>query len=281
MESKESMPELPEVETVRRGLQQSVRGLVIDSVTLRRPNIRIPIPPDLPKRVAGATIIDIERRAKYLWLLLGNGEVLIIHLGMSGRVLVLPAKPNRYDPHDHVVFRLSNGNYMIYQDPRRFGVVTVAPRAGLAGHALFAGLGPEPLISEAFDYQYLYESLSRRKGAVKPAIMDQKLVVGVGNIYASEALFLSRINPEHAANKLAKDQCKSLVKSIVEVLESAILSGGSTLRNYVDSRGEAGYFQHHFCVYDREGEGCEACGKPIIRILQAGRASFYCSSCQK
>ena len=275
------MPELPEVETVRRSLELCVLGAVIESVTLRRADIRNVIPADLPKRVAGATIERIERRAKYLRLWLSNGEVLVVHLGMTGRVLVLPAKPNRYDAHDHVVFRLKDGKYMIYQDPRRFGVVTVLRRDAVDSDAMFTVLGPEPLDKKAFNASYLYDSLQRRSGAVKPALMDQKLVVGVGNIYASEALFLSNITPERTSNRITKTQAESLVKSICMVLESAIKSGGSTLRNYVDSRGEAGYFQHHFRVYGREGSDCEACGKPIKRIVQAGRASFYCKTCQK
>lgn len=274
------MPELPEVETVCRGLRASMVGRRVEKVQVRRAAIRVPVPSDLAQRITGARVETVERRAKYILIAMNNGYCLLVHLGMSGRIMVFSPAPQELHKHDHVLFHLDDGQAVIFNDPRRFGLVTGAPCEEVATHPLLAVLGPEPL-SEAFDAEYLYQRLQKRKQAIKPALMNQKLVVGVGNIYASEALFRSGIHPERPANKISKEKYGQLVTAIREVLEAAIASGGSTLRNYVNSGGQSGYFQHHFDVYDRESKPCLKCGELIARITQAGRSTFYCSKCQK
>lgn len=274
------MPELPEVETVCRGLRQSVIGRRVEQVELRRRHIRVPIPDDLPERLEGAAIQRVERRAKYVLIYMDNDYVMIVHLGMSGRLMVLSVIPDEYAKHDHAAFILSDGQVMLFNDPRRFGVITGCDARDLPHHPMLVGLGPEPL-SVDFDGEYLYNLCASRKQPIKPLLMDQKWVVGVGNIYASEALFTSKILPERPANSISRKQANLLAESIKTTLLSAIDSGGSTLRDYVDSRGEAGYFQHRFFVYDKEGEGCAVCSRPIKRIVQAGRATYFCAKCQK
>lgn len=274
------MPELPEVETVCRGLRQSVIGREIEQVELRRRHIRVPIPEDLPERLQGATIQKVERRAKYVLIYMDNNYVMIIHLGMSGRLMVLSGLPEEFAKHDHVAFMLSDGQVILFNDPRRFGVITGCDAGDLAQHPMLAALGPEPLCDD-FDAAYLYGLCKTRKQPIKPFLMDQKWVVGVGNIYASESLFTSNIHPERPANKITLKEATALVASIKATLLSAIESGGSTLRNYVDSRGESGYFQHRFFVYDKEVEECAVCSTPIKRIVQAGRATYFCQKCQK
>lgn len=274
------MPELPEVETVCRGLRQSVLGRSIEQVELRRSHIRVPIPEDLAERLEGFTILRVERCAKYVLIHMDSGYVMIVHLGMSGRLMVLSTLPETFAKHDHAAFILSDGQVILFNDPRRFGVITGCDAQDLPTHPMLAGLGPEPL-SDDFDGAYLYGLCSTRKQPIKPLLMDQKWVVGVGNIYASESLFSSHILPERPANKITKKEANLLVESIKATLMSAIDSGGSTLRDYVDSRGEAGYFQHRFFVYDKEGEPCAVCARPISRIVQAGRATYFCRKCQK
>lgn len=273
------MPELPEVETVCRGLRQHITGLHIDEALVRRPAIRIPVPQDLPRRVQGARIESVERRAKYILLHLDNGYTILAHLGMSGRMMV-HSTSMPLEKHDHIVFSLNDGKTVVFHDPRRFGLVTGEDTAAMAAHPLLAGLGAEPLGAE-FDGGYLHVRLQRRKQQVKTAIMDQKLVVGVGNIYASEALHRCGIHPERAANGITRKQVDALVVAIRQVLEEAIASGGSTLRDYVNSAGASGYFQHRFAVYGREGKPCRHCATPVQRLTQAGRSTFFCSSCQK
>lgn len=274
------MPELPEVETVCRGLRASMVGRRIEEVQLRRASIRVPVPSDLPKRITGARVKNVERRAKYILITMDNDYCLLVHLGMSGRMMVFSPAPQELHKHDHVLFHLEDGQAVIFNDPRRFGLVTGAPCPDIPAHPFLAGLGLEPL-SEAFDAEYLFGKLQKRKQAIKPALMDQKLVVGVGNIYASEALFKSGIHPERPANEIDKEKCRQLVMAIRSVLDAAIASGGSTLRNYVNSGGQSGYFQHHFDVYGREGRPCSKCGRPIAKIVQVGRSTFYCKNCQK
>lgn len=274
------MPELPEVETVCRGLQANIVGRYIDEVVVRRSKIRIPVPDDLPERVQGARIEQVERRAKYILIHLGNGYTMIAHLGMSGRMMVFSRLPKTHEKHDHIYLLLNDGQAAVFNDPRRFGLLTGCLTEELSGHPLLASLGPEPLGGD-FTADYLYSQLRRRKQAVKPALMDQKLVVGVGNIYVAEALYRTGINPERAANKITKTQANLLVSAIHAVLAEAIASGGSTLRDYVDSAGASGYFQHQFDVYDREGKPCRNCAVPITRMTQAGRSTFWCNSCQK
>lgn len=274
------MPELPEVETVRRGLEASILGRHIDEVVLRRDAIRIPIPADFAERVQGGCVQSVERRAKYLLIHLDNGYSILAHLGMSGRMMVFSRLPEKVEKHDHVYFLLSDGQAVVFNDPRRFGLVTGGEGATIHQHALLGAMGPEPL-GEDFTPDYLYGQLQRRKQAVKPVLMDQKLVVGVGNIYAAEALFRCGINPERPANRINKKQASALVTAIRAVLEEAIASGGSTLRDYVNSAGASGYFQHRFDVYDREGKPCRLCTTPITRMTQAGRSTFWCEKCQK
>lgn len=266
------MPELPEVETVRTELEMNITGKVIDEIDVRRKNIRIPIPS--LESLEGKKVKTIERRAKYIIVNFSNfKDALVIHLGMSGKIL-LGNHPRK--KHDHVVFLFTDGTEMVFNDARRFGLITLKSLAA----KLFEHLGPEPF-SDDFSTQYLANKLKSRKTPIKVALLDQTLVVGVGNIYASEALFRSKINPKLMANKLKKPQATKLVKDIRKVLEEAIESGGSTLRDYVRSSGDTGYFQHKFLVYGKAGKPCPVCKAPIKKITQAGRSTFYCQNCQK
>lgn len=270
------MPELPEVETVVRGLAGSITGRRITKVELKRKDLRFPFSKDFAQQVTGAQIEQITRRAKYLLFRLDNGRTLLAHLGMSGSFSV--SVPRAAKTHDHVIFTLDDKRVLIYNDPRRFGIMDIVKTSELAKHELLYHLGPEPF-SEGFNASYLKQALQSRTGAIKPVLMDQKLVVGVGNIYASEALFLAKIDPQKSAPKVAP-KAALLVKSIRKVLKDAIESGGSSLRDFVHISGDSGYFQHKFNVYDREGEPCFACKTPIQSIRQAGRATFYCPKCQ-
>lgn len=273
------MPELPEVETVARGLRAAMVGRHIDEVIIRRDKIRIPIPPDFADQVQGARVESVERRAKYLLLTLDNGYCILGHLGMSGRMMVF-SRPLEPQKHDHVYLMLNDGQMVVFNDPRRFGLMTGGAASEMPQHPLLQHMGPEPLGGD-FTAEYLYSQLQKRKQSIKPVLMDQKLVVGVGNIYAAEALYRTGINPERPANKLNRKQVAVLLAAVKAVLEEAIASGGSTLRDYVDSAGASGYFQHRFDVYDREGEPCRVCSTPITRLTQVGRSTFYCGKCQK
>lgn len=273
------MPELPEVETVVRGLAASITGSEIASVLLRRKDLRTPFPKDFARIVEGSSITQIIRRAKYLIFTLDNGHSILAHLGMSGRFSVLEKMPKKYETHDHVVFTLADKRVLIYNDPRRFGVMTLTKTKDIAHHALLENLGCEPF-SDAFTAATLKAQLLKRKGPIKPVLMDQKLVVGVGNIYASEALFLASIDPRKPASAMAS-KASLIIKSIRKVLADAIESGGSSLRDFVHISGEAGYFQHRFNVYERNGEPCFKCKTPIAAIRQAGRSTFYCPKCQR
>ncbi len=273
------MPELPEVETTRRSLLPHVRNELIQSVELRRGDLRFPFPPDFALRLTGATILTIRRRAKYLLFEMDTGDIMLAHLGMSGSFTIMPTKGYKPRLHDHVLLHLGNGNTVIYHDPRRFGMMDVMRRAQEKSHKLLKDMGPEPLL-KAFSVDYLKKALSARNAPIKPVLMDQKIVVGVGNIYASESLFLAGIHPTTPACDVA-GQSAIMISSIQKTLRDAIASGGSTLRNYVGADGASGYFQHHFNVYNREGLPCVACGESISHIVQAGRATYFCSQCQK
>jgi len=273
------MPELPEVETVRSGLEMALKGATIRKVTLRRKDLRIPFPKDLAQRLEGQKIPAIRRRAKYLLFDLASSDVLIAHLGMSGRFSIEGKTPKIFTAHDHVIFTLNDGRALIYNDARRFGLMTIAHKEELASHSLFAALGPEPF-DKAFSPAYLQGALQERKTAVKVALMDQALVVGVGNIYASEALFLAGISPHIPAKKTAH-QAKAIIAAIRKVLGDAIASGGSSLRDFIHVSGETGYFQHHFNVYGRKGDPCVTCGEHIRSTRLSGRSTFFCPSCQK
>lgn len=271
------MPELPEVETTRRGIADIVTGARIEDVVIRNRSLRWPVPEALPELLRGQRVQKLERRAKYLLFTFEHGT-LIVHLGMSGSLrVVTAARP--VEKHDHIDLLLEDGRILRYKDPRRFGCMLWQPAAA-GPHKLLAELGPEPL-SDAFDAGYLSEQLSRRGSAVKLAIMDQHVVVGVGNIYASEALFRSAIHPERAANSLKKREIVALVVAIKATLADAIAAGGTTLRDYVDSTGNPGYFLLQTYAYGRTDEACRQCGTPISEIRQGQRATFFCRQCQK
>lgn len=272
------MPELPEVETVRRGLEPALTGQTIRSVELRRKDLRIPFPVDMRTRLEGAAILTVRRRSKYLLVETGK-DTLIIHLGMSGRIL-LEKHGYLAKKHDHVLLGFSDGTLLVFNDARRFGLMTLCPTAELDNHKLFAELGPEPL-SDDFSAEYLHSALKARNSPIKTALMDAKLVVGVGNIYASESLFRSFIHPARKTSSLTKKEASLLVPTIREVLQEAIDSGGSTLRDYVRSDGDLGYFQHKFRVYGRENKPCLTCATPIERLQQQGRSTFFCPRCQR
>ena len=267
------MPELPEVETVRTGLSRSWIGKRIEGVELRREGLRFPFPEGLEKRLTGQKIIDIRRRAKYLLIDLDNDDVLLSHLGMSGKWTLDASECE--GKHDHVVIYLDDGSMSVYNDPRRFGVLDIFTGAS---HKLLDHLGPEPL--ENWTAEDLYEKLQRRKSPIKICILDQKVVVGVGNIYACEALNRSHISPTRKSNKVSKKECQVLVNEIKVILAEAIQAGGSTLRDFAGVDGTLGYFPHQFRVYDKEGSECE-CGGTIERLVQGGRSTFWCPSCQK
>lgn len=281
------MPELPEVETVCRGLQLRIRNKRLQSVELRRKNLRTPFPPALSK-LKDVKVKSVTRRAKYVLVNLDNDQTLVIHLGMSGRLLIIdPGTGHTNGKHDHVVFHFDKGLRIIFNDARRFGIVAIAETAALEEHKLFSHLGPEPF-DPAFDAKYLTGKLqSKKKTALKVAIMDQEVVVGVGNIYASEALFMAKLDPEMPAAGLVSKDAARFIKCIRAVLEKAIEAGGSSLRDYVQTDGELGYFQHHFAVYGREGKRCPGCtcskgeSGAITKITQGGRSTYFCPYKQK
>jgi formamidopyrimidine-DNA glycosylase len=293
------MPELPEVETVRRGLQPVMEGARIVRVEARRPDLRRPLPKDFVKRLEGRTVTGLGRRAKYLLADLSSGEVLLMHLGMSGSFRVAqeagdttpgefrhPRADDR--AHDHVVFHMSSGARIAYNDPRRFGLMLLVRRADLAEHPLMKEVGPEPL-GNAFDAAMLAAACRGKKTSLKAALSDQKVVAGLGNIYVCEALHRALVSPKRQASTIATRagaptaRAAALVRAIKAVLEDAIKAGGSSLRDHRQTDGELGYFQHHFRVYDREGERCVTPGCPgtVKRIVQTGRSTFFCPVCQK
>ncbi len=287
------MPELPEVETVCRGLAKSITGKTLARLELRRKGLRFPFPRGIAQKCAQQRVTAIRRRAKYILIDLANGQTLIAHLGMTGR-MVIAAADETYTPekHDHVIFHFADNSRVVFNDARRFGVLDIAPVHMLDSCTHFAHLGPEPL-EDTFTPSYLAEKLATRKTPVKIAIMDQEVVVGVGNIYAAEALFAASIDPTRPAQTIGKAEVKKLWAEIRAVLQKAIAAGGSSIRDYVQSDGELGYFQHHWAVYGKDGEKCPRCGKDagktgplqkggeIMKITQGGRSTFYCPRCQK
>ena len=270
------MPELPEVETVRRGLEKALENAIIRKVTLTRKDLRIPFPPRFAKVLEGQRITAIKRRAKYLLFYIGKDDVLIAHLGMTGR-FVIPAINTGI--HDHVIMELNDGRTLVYNDARRFGLMTLAKKSKLYEHPLLEKLGPEPLEKE-FSATYLKQELAKRNAPIKSTLMDQQLVVGVGNIYASEALFLAGIDPRKPAKSVAVKSTK-IIAAIRKVLQDAIQSGGSSLKDFVQVSGETGYFQHHFNVYGRLEKSCFVCHTPIRGERMSGRSTFFCPVCQK
>ena len=289
------MPELPEVETVRMGLVPALEGCTITKALVRRADLRRPFPPRFAARLEGKRVLRLTRRAKYILAELSGGETLVIHLGMSGRMAVY-AKGQRtklgnyvYDigppvegRHDHVVLETDAPARIVYTDHRRFGLMALVDTAALDDDKLFSGLGPEPL-SPAFNAKMLTAALDGRRTPIKSALLDQRIVVGLGNIYVAEALFRSGISPKRLAGSLKPDQIAALVKASKQVLKDAIAKGGSTLRDHAQATGDPGSFQHHFQAYGRAGKPClhKGCGGTIKRITQAGRSSFYCPTCQK
>ncbi|TBN36753.1 bifunctional DNA-formamidopyrimidine glycosylase/DNA-(apurinic or apyrimidinic site) lyase [Paracoccus subflavus] len=281
------MPELPEVETVRRGLVPHLEGARIARAEVRRPDLRWPLPPDLVQVLTGATVTALRRRSKYLLAELDRGGTLLMHLGMSGRMLVQGGSLGDFhrDPailprHDHVVLTTDAGATITFNDARRFGMVDLI-REGSA-HPLLDHLGPEPF-DDSFTPAYLAAALSVRRVPVKQALLDQRIVAGLGNIYVSEALHRAGIDPRRAAGRIGAARVAALVGHIRNVLTDAIAAGGSSLRDHRQASGELGYFQHSFRVYDRKDAPCTApgCAGTIRRIVQGGRSSFFCSACQR
>jgi formamidopyrimidine-DNA glycosylase len=293
------MPELPEVETVRRGLQPAMEGARIDRVEVRRKDLRFPFQPDFAARLDGQVITSLGRRAKYLLADLASGDVLLMHLGMSGSFRVVsddagtapgafhhPRSDDR--AHDHVVFHMSSGTSVIYNDPRRFGFMKIFARKDIEHEPFLKDIGPEPL-GNAFDATMLSSALAGKKTSLKAALLDQRNVAGLGNIYVCEALFRSQLSPRRLAATLATkkgeptERATRLVDAIHDVLNLAIKAGGSSLRDHRQTDGELGYFQHSFQVYDREGEPCktEGCAGVVKRFAQNGRSTFWCPKCQK
>ncbi|WP_158047910.1 bifunctional DNA-formamidopyrimidine glycosylase/DNA-(apurinic or apyrimidinic site) lyase [Skermanella pratensis] len=279
------MPELPEVETVCRGLALKMEGRVLAKVEQRRPNLRIPFPERMVERLTGRRVATIRRRAKYILIHLDDGQVLIVHLGMSGRMTIGRGLGPPL-PHDHVLLTTDDGSEVRFNDARRFGLMALTGEDELDRHPLLASLGPEPL-GNGFDARTLSDALRSRITPIKAALLDQTVVAGLGNIYVCEALFRSGISPRRIAATVAGRRAERLVPAIREVLVRAIEAGGSTLRDYVQSSGELGYFQHQFAVYDREGRACPGCtcdiGRTggVQRIVQANRSTFYCPRRQR
>jgi len=275
------LPELPEVETVRRGLQPAMQGRVIKDVIVRRRDLRRPIALDFEERVRGLRVEKLMRRSKYILLYLQDGPCIILHLGMSGRIRIEDGNPPEPDKHDHVEFITDSRQCIRFGDPRRFGFVDLIEPEALEAHPSLAKLGPEPL-SDTFSGDFLYNKLRKRTTSMKAILMDQRIVAGLGNIYVNEALFRSGIRPQKKAGQLTRAQAVRLVAEIKAVLEEAIAAGGSSLKDHRRTDGELGYFQHTFRVYGREGEMCQTCTQtPIKRIVQQGRSTFYCSRCQQ
>lgn len=293
------MPELPEVETVRRGLAPAMEDARFEAVVAHRGDLRWPLPKDFVARLKGQTVVGLGRRAKYLLADLSSGDVLLMHLGMSGSFRVVrdgEAKTpglfhyqrSDYGTHDHVVFRMSSGVTIAFNDPRRFGSMKLFPRSKIEDEPLLRSLGPEPLGNE-FDAAMLAQACAGKKTSVKAALLDQRIVAGLGNIYVCEALNSSRISPRRVASTLAtrsgapQERTVLLVDSIKAVLADAIEAGGSSLRDHRQTNGDLGYFQHRFRVYDREGKPCptRGCTGTIKRIVQGGRSTFFCPVCQK
>ncbi|MCQ8278936.1 bifunctional DNA-formamidopyrimidine glycosylase/DNA-(apurinic or apyrimidinic site) lyase [Acetobacteraceae bacterium KSS8] len=281
------MPELPEVETVMRGMRAHLEGHTIVRADLRRPDLRWAMPPGLADRLRGAQVQDFRRRGKYILMRLDGGDSVLWHLGMSGRIHLTrldAVEEVSVGPHEHVVIETEQGCRLGLVDPRRFGAVDLMPTAEEDRHRLLAGLGPEPL-EAGFTTRCLQDAFAGRRTSLKAALLDQRIVAGLGNIYVCEALFRAGLSPERAAGTVSRPAIARLVTAIRAVLTEAIAAGGSSLRDYVQPDGELGYFQHNWRVYGREGEACPECpGKPgcegVRRIVQSGRSTFFCPSRQ-
>lgn len=275
------MPELPEVETVVRGLRPHLTGRRFVHIEQRRPDLREKLPAEFVRRLANRQVAAVERRAKYILIRLDDGNVLVVHLGMSGK-FVLGERPNAVGLHEHVVFTLDDGRVLRFTDPRRFGLMDLIPSVELAAHRRFAAIGPEPLSLE-FTPTVLAALLAGRRGPIKSALIDQRAVAGVGNIYACEALFAAGLSPRRPAHSIQRERAERLVNALRDVLEKAIAAGGSSARDYVNASGEQGWFQAQWAVYDREGQPCPGCDckSGVRRIVQSGRSTFYCARRQR
>lgn len=274
------MPELPEVETLRRSLEPHLLGDRIERVEVRNPAMREAIQPArLVRRTSGRVVSALRRRAKYLLIDLEGGQTLVVHLGMSGRLTLVPGE-EPLEPHEHVAFFLRSGRRLRLRDPRRFGLVFAVPTLEIPRDPHFAHLGIEPL-EPGFGGAFLATAAAGRRGPVKSFLMDARIVVGLGNIYATEALFRSGVHPNRSVGRISAGRWDGIAESSIAVLRQAIAQGGTTLNDFADGEGRSGYFQVSLGVYGREGEPCPACGTPIRRIVQAGRSSFYCHRCQR
>ena len=297
------MPELPEVETVRRGLEPALADRRVTAVKLNRPDLRFPIPAGLSEAVSGQRIAGIRRRAKYLLIELQSGHTLLVHLGMTGRFTVWPKQGTAQNlgefyyqdqagyagdgTHDHIVIDLDNGTRIVYTDPRRFGFVDLVEPGAIESNRFLANLGVEPLGNELHS-QHLAEQLAGRKTPLKAALLDQRIIAGLGNIYVCEALYRARLSPRRTAASIVRKRgpsprVEALVQGIRSTLDEALAAGGSTLRDYAHTDGSSGEFQQRFDVYDREAESCRTpgCTDKVKRLVQSGRSSFYCPTCQR
>ena len=283
------MPELPEVETVRRGLIPAMEGQVISNAAVNRPDLRWPFPENMADRLTGKRINALRRRSKYILMDLDSGETLLVHLGMSGRMTISGGAVGEFhhphptpEKHDHVVFDMENGARVTFNDARRFGAMDLLDTATAEDHWLLRDIGPEPF-SNAFNESYLIDRFRGKNSPIKTALLDQGIVAGLGNIYVCEVLFRTGINPKRKAGQISPQRIATLVPAIREVLAEAIESGGSSLKDHRQADGKLGYFQHNFRVYDQEGKPCQSGidGHVVQRFVQSGRSTFYCPQCQR
>ena len=274
------MPELPEVEIVRRGMDKAVSGKKILSVKVNRYDLRVDVPEDFGQRVTGKVIKSLSRRGKYIIIHIGNDLVGVLHLGMSGRVRIFSPRDD-YDPqkHDHIILTMDDGTCFAFEDPRRFGMFYLSSN-DWKEEKPFVSMGPEPLNN--WEAEDLFKSICNKKSPIKSALLDQRVVAGLGNIYVCEVLFRAHVSPTCQAKDLDIKACEKIVEHSRDVLNEAIVAGGSTLKDYQHTDGSLGYFQHGFAVYDREGVECvhDSCSSDVLRIVQSGRSTFYCPSCQ-
>lgn len=283
------MPELPEVETVMRGIEPAMTGYKINKLILNRPDLRWPFPDGMAERVSGTKVLGLRRRSKYILVDLDSHETLLIHLGMSGRILVSGDPQGNFvhdhppiEKHDHVIFSMENGARITFNDPRRFGAMDLLDTQMGDSHPLLRNIGPEPF-GNAFHEEYLVKILKMKNSPIKSVLLDQRVIAGLGNIYVCEILFHAGISPKKLAGKISAKRTAPIVSITRDVLNDAIQAGGSTLKDFRHSDGELGYFQHTFKVYGREGESCTStdCDAKIKRVVQSGRSSFYCPKCQR
>lgn len=288
------MPELPEVETISRGIKAHLENQTISNLKILNPKLRYLIPKNIKQDCLKSKILNVKRKAKYILIELDNQNIIVIHLGMTGRLLITTKNTQKknlsteeifrhqlkhLNKYDHAIFQLENGTSLIYNDVRKFGMIDLIDKSQMESYKFFKNLGLEPL-DKAFSFKAFEEIISKRNKSIKSTIMDANLIVGVGNIYANEALFKAKIHPERLASNLTQSEIKELRLEIIKVLNAAIEAGGSTLKDYANEKGESGYFQFNFKVYGRNGQPCTKCKTIIERIKQNGRSSFFCPECQ-